>query len=103
MPPWLARDRTYAERRPRAPRAPAPAAPTCARRAEAHAGAERSQSGDDVKLGGDRRPHRQTLEPLGQRAVGAERDAHAVTRTQDPGHVRDVGEPELAPAQVRLP
>src|SRR5262249_12311228 len=61
------------------------------------------QRGDDLRLGGDRRPLEQPLEPIGKRREAVELDTEHVACAQDPRHVCDVGEAELASRQPRLP
>jgi hypothetical protein len=60
------------------------------------------QRRNDLRLCGDRRSLEHPLEPVGERREAIELDAEHVARTQDPGHVRDVGEPECSTRQPRL-
>src|SRR5581483_358287 len=50
-----------------------------------------------------RRTLEQPLEPVRERGKAVELDAEHVAHAQDPGHVRDVRDPELGAAQPRLP
>src|SRR6185437_13804998 len=59
------------------------------------------QRRDDLRLDGDRRTLEHPLEPVAERREAVELDAERVARTQDPRHVRDVGEAELGARQPR--